>query len=115
VNTVAWPVVGPAVEAGAKRWAATQVADLVGFWMMWHLHGGFEGLVETGMHPTTVWRKVNRFRTAFGQHPDEFKMPGVNIDAAAYWDDARAKSINKHGEVPASLARKPTHTHPDEG
>jgi len=45
--------------------------------------------VEFGMHPSTVWRKVKRFRLTFGAHPDEFTFPGVAIDARAYWDAAR--------------------------
>lgn len=108
VNRVTLPVLEPVITAAATRIAATQTADLVGFWMLWHLHGGFEGLVELGMHPTTVWRKVKRFRTVFGTHPDEFEMPGVTIDVGVYWDDARDRTLAKHGELPASLDLKPT-------
>jgi hypothetical protein len=79
----------PLVEPSIRRLASTMTVDLFGFYVAWHLHGGFEGLVELGMHPSTVWRKVKRFRTITGKHPDEFKMPGVTIDAAAYWDWAR--------------------------
>ena len=38
------------------------VEDMIGFWVMWHLYGGFEGLEEFGMHKSTIWRKVARFR-----------------------------------------------------
>ncbi|MGE3834070.1 MAG: hypothetical protein AB7H43_04715 [Acidimicrobiia bacterium] len=79
------PVMEPAIKAVAAR----MTADMVGFWLAWHLHGGFEGLVELGMHPSTVWRKVKRFRTVTGKHPDEFQIPGVTLDRAAYWDWAR--------------------------
>ena len=66
--------------------ARKQVIELVGFWVAWHLYGGSEGLVEhVGMHPSTVWRKVKKFRPAFKEHPDVYEMPGVTIDAEAYW------------------------------
>ena len=108
VNKVTLPVLEPVLRPVARRVAATQVADLMGFWIMWHLHGGFEGLVEFGMHPSTVWRKVNKFRTAFKVHPDEFELPGVGINVGEYWDDARRRTLAKHGELPERLNRKPT-------
>jgi len=37
------------------------------------------------MHPSTVWRKVKKFRLAFKEHPDVFEMPGVTIDPEAFW------------------------------
>ncbi len=83
------PVIAPVLDPAIRRLAHKMTADLVGFWAVWHLHGGFEGLVESGMHPSTVWRKVKRFRQVFGEHPDTFSMPGVTIDAVAYWEAAR--------------------------
>lgn len=92
-RTVNKPV-QPLFEWAARRIAASQVCDLMGFWLVWHLHGGFEGLEELGMHRATIFRKVNRFRTVFGAHPDEFRMPGVKLDPAAYWKHA-AQSARK--------------------
>ncbi|MGE0880961.1 MAG: hypothetical protein AB7L13_08165 [Acidimicrobiia bacterium] len=89
VNSVALPLLEPSIE----RLAKSMTVDLVGFWVMWHLNGGFEGMVEYGMHPTTVWRKVRRFRMAFGVHPDEFRCPGIELDPVKYWDDARKRSV----------------------
>lgn len=81
-TTVLGPVLNPMLRPVARK----QVVELVGFWVAWHLYGGFEGLVErVGMHPSTVWRKVRKFRVAFKEHPDVYKMPGVTIDPAAYW------------------------------
>lgn len=88
---VAGPILDPVLDPIAKRLAATQVADLLGFWMLWHLHGGFEGLEQLGMHRSTIFRKVNRFRTLFKVHPDEFTLDGVTIDAAAYWKAAERR------------------------
>lgn len=113
VSKVSEPVIVPLITPVARRIAATQVADLLGFWMLWHLHGGFEGLVELGMHPSTVWRKVNKFRTVFKVHPDEFELPGITLDVGEYWDDARRKALAAEGEVPASYDRRPTNA-PDE-
>ncbi|MGB6057194.1 MAG: hypothetical protein WBF71_02945 [Microthrixaceae bacterium] len=88
-NKVAGPVMVPLVAPMARK----QVIELVGFWVAWHLYGGFEGLVEqVGMHPSTVWRKVKKFRVAFKEHPDVFEMPGVTIDAKAYWAAIEAKT-----------------------
>ena len=36
------------------------VADLFGFWLLWHLEGGFEGLERLGMNRATIYRKINR-------------------------------------------------------
>lgn len=81
------PVIEPGIDAAAREW----VADLVGFWVLWHLYGGFDNLEEYGFHQATIYRKINRFRQAFGQHPDEFQFPGVTIDPAAYWASAAKK------------------------
>jgi hypothetical protein len=74
----------PAIEHAAGRVSAAVVTDLVGFWLTWHLEGGFEGLERIGMHRATIFRKVSRFRRVFGQHPDEYRMAGVNFDLDAY-------------------------------
>lgn len=91
VNKAAEPVFAPVIAGVARK----QVVELVGFWMAWHLYGGFEGLVEgVGMHPSTVWRKVKKFRTTFGEHPDTFRFPGVEINHEAYWAAMEARTAN---------------------
>ena len=91
VNRKAPPFLKRGAEAAAQPYARQVVEDMMGFWVMWHLYGGFEGLEEFGMHKSTIWRKVRRFRTMTGQHPDVFKMPGVTIDPKAYWASADTK------------------------
>lgn len=99
-KTVNWapePVVKPVVTGVARK----QVIELIGFWVAWRLYGGFEGLVEhVGMHPSTVWRKVNKFRTTFGEHPDTCRLPGVAIDMSTYWAamEARTASPEEPGD-----------------
>jgi hypothetical protein len=71
------------------------VEDLVGFWLLWHLEGGFAGLQEMGMSRSGIYRRVQAFRTVFGAHPDTFDMPGVSIDLGAYL--AGRRMIGPHG------------------
>ena len=89
VNKVLDPILGAPVDAIAKRVGGAVVTDLLGFWMLWHLHGGFEGLERLGMARTTIFRKIKRFRQLFGEHPDEFTFPGVTVDFEAYWAGAK--------------------------
>ncbi len=80
-----YPHVAPFVEPKVEPLSCQIVEDLIGFWVMWHLYGGFEGLERFGMHKSTIWRKVARFRRMTGQHPDEFEMPGIQVDPKEYW------------------------------
>jgi hypothetical protein len=75
------PVSDPVAQIVARK----ITADIVGFWVMWHLCGGFEGLERYGMHKATIWRKVKKFRLVTGKHPDEYKFTGINIDRGAAW------------------------------
>lgn len=59
--------------------AANKVEDLVGFWVMWHMFGGFDGLLELGYPRTTIYRKVSKFRRLFGHHPDEYVFDGIEV------------------------------------
>lgn len=75
---------------GVSTWARNATAELLGFWMLWHIHGGFDGLERFGMHRATIFRKVARFRSVFGEHPDSFELPGITFDLEAYWAGAAA-------------------------
>jgi hypothetical protein len=94
VGKVASPVLKPAVH----MYAAGSMVDLVGFWVVWHLEGGFEGLRAMGMSRASIYRRIKLFRIAFDAHPDEFVMPGVTLDLAAHregwaeWKAAKAKA-----------------------
>jgi hypothetical protein len=76
VNKVTIPVLTPFV----RMYAAGSITDLIGFWAVWHLEGGFEGLQALGMSRASIYRRIKLFRIAFGAHPDEFKMPGIKLD-----------------------------------
>ena len=79
----------PALEPLAMAYARNKVGDLVGFWLLWHLYGGFDGLEQNyGMHRSTIWRKVAKFRKVFGAHPDEYRFEGITIDTPSFWNAA---------------------------
>ena len=90
------PFVRAKMQSALEPWGSQYVEDMIGFWVMWHLYGGFEGLIEFGMNKSTIWRKVARFRRMTGEHPDVFVMPGITIDPKAYW----ASSTMKVGRPP---------------
>src|SRR5262249_5434410 len=60
--------------------AVNAAASAMGFWLVWHLHGGFDGLRDLGMPRRTIYWNVKKFQAAYGVHPDEFECPGVTID-----------------------------------
>ena len=74
----------PAVEPLARKLAGPVTVDLFGFWLAWQLEGGFEGLRRLGMSRASIYRRIKLFRIATGVHPDEFQLPGVTLDVAAY-------------------------------
>ncbi len=81
------PIIAPSMRTAGREW----VAGGLGFWMLWHLYGGSEGLRRYGFHPTTIRRKVSRFKETFGAHPDDFTLPGVEIDPQQYWEGSGIK------------------------
>ena len=80
VGKVATPALRPLV----RKYAAGSIVDLVGFWAVWHLEGGFDGLLAMGMSRASIYRRIKLFRIAFGAHPDEFEMPGISLDLVAF-------------------------------
>ncbi len=74
----------PPLQPVTKRFGAHMTEELLGFWLIWHLEGGFEGLQRLGMSRTTIFRRIKRFRQITGWHPDEFELGGVSIDLAKY-------------------------------
>jgi hypothetical protein len=64
--------------------AATVVedAELIGFWVSWHR---FEALESAGWHRATIYRKIRRFRSRFGAHPDEYRFDWIALDLERAW------------------------------
>lgn len=93
VRKAATPLVEPLAGAVARKY----VVDLAGFWLVWHLQGGFEGMRRLGMSEVTIYRKLKRFRQVYKQHPDEFQLPGVTLDPKAYWSAGTRSRQSKRG------------------
>jgi hypothetical protein len=74
----------PGVRAFSQGVAGAVAVDLLGFWLGWQVEGGFEGMRRLGMSRSAIYRRIRLFRKATGLHPDEYQMPGVTIDVAAY-------------------------------
>jgi len=74
----------PAIQPLARKLAITAMTDLMGFWLLWHLEGGFEGLLRLGMSRASIYRRISLFRRAIGVHPDEYQLAGVTLDLEAY-------------------------------
>jgi hypothetical protein len=77
-------VTTPALRPLVNMYAAGSIVDLVGFWAVWHLEGGFEGLQNLGMSRASIYRRIKLFRIAFDAHPDEFEMPGITLDLEGF-------------------------------
>jgi len=77
-------IAGPAIQPLARKVAVPVMLDLLGFWLAWHLEGGFEGLQEMGMSRASIYRRVSLFRRTLGLHPDEYMPAGIKLDIAAY-------------------------------
>lgn len=75
----------PGLKTMTRGWATSTMFDLFGFWMLWHLVGGFEGLQTVlGMSRSSVYRRISQFRAVFGEHPDVYEFPGVTVDVEAF-------------------------------
>jgi hypothetical protein len=68
-----------------RGYATSQVFDLFGFWVMWRLSGGFEGMQKSfGMSRSSLYRRIGLFREVFGEHPDVLEFPGITIDPGEF-------------------------------
>ncbi len=90
------PMTDPVVRPVATRYAVDKVETLTGFWVLWHGSGGYEGLVNLGMHPSTVYRRIRAFRLLFGEHPDEYQFPGLTLDLKKW----NAPALDDPGDTP---------------
>jgi hypothetical protein len=84
-----------ALKPLARRFAGPMAMEQAGFWLLWHLEGGFDGLLRLGMSRSSIYRRIKQFRSEMGVHPDEYAMPGVKLDLREYLSSpAPVKSRN---------------------
>lgn len=98
-------VATPAVEPVARLIAGRLTEDLAGFWLLWHLEGGFEGLQRMGMSRSAIYRRISLFRKVTGVHPDEYQLPGVQLDVHAYLTEQLAPGQKVFGDRATHPAR----------
>jgi hypothetical protein len=72
---------------------AMEQSELIGFWVAWHLAGGFLALEEGGWHRATIFRKIRRFRSRYGVHPDEYSFPWIRLEPEKAWASTIAGRI----------------------
>jgi hypothetical protein len=105
-------VVGPVTAPLTKSVGSAAAVDLMGFWLCWQTEGGFEGLQRMGMSRSAIYRRIGLFRKLMGIHPDEYQMPGVTIDVAAYLAGTGMPSRRAAMEAKASEADEEGVTQP---
>ncbi len=72
---------------------ALERSELIGFWVAWHLAGGFDNLERGGWHRATIFRKIRRFRATYGAHPDEFVFPWIHLDLDTAWSEQISRQL----------------------
>lgn len=90
---------------------ALEESELIGFWLAWHLAGGFAALESGGWHRATIFRKVRRFRSRYGVHPDQYAFPWVTLDLEKAWAAGIANRIETNRRRLPPL-RSPCHAQP---
>lgn len=86
----------PFLKTLSKGYAASQYMDLFGFWMLWHLLGGFENMQKVfGLSRSSMFRRVALFRETFGEHPDVYEFPGITIDPVEFAKGMSTRSENE--------------------
>jgi len=75
----------PELRSLLRGYTSARMFDLFGFWLLWRLTGGFEGMQKAlGMSRTGMFRRIAMFREVFGEHPDVYDFPGITIDPVAF-------------------------------
>jgi hypothetical protein len=75
----------PEAREMLRGYAASRIVDLFGFWLLWRLMGGFDGMQKgLKISRSGMFRRISMFREVFGEHPDVYEFPGVTIDQEAF-------------------------------
>jgi hypothetical protein len=91
----------PVSEPMARVLGRELTFDLMGFWLTWQLHGGFEGMQrDLKMSRSAIYRRISAFRRATGQHPDELQLPGVTFNVPKYLaGDRKIATVQDRGTL----------------
>ena len=81
-----------AIEEMGRR--SIEESELLGFWIAWHLAGGFANLQEAGWHRATIHRRIRRFRARYAQHPDEFTPGWLTLDLEKVWEQKIVEALH---------------------
>lgn len=68
-------------------------SELIAFWLAWHRAGGFAELERGGWDRSTIFRKVRRFRSYYGIHPDDARFPWLPVDWERMWTSDRMVAL----------------------
>ena len=49
-----------------------------------------------GMSRSTIYRRISQFRAVFGEHPDVYDFPGVDVDVDVFLQDFTMKYGQRH-------------------
>lgn len=85
---------------------AREQSELIGFWIAWHQAGGFQALELSGWNRATIYRKLRRFRTVFGAHPDEYDFDWITLDLTRSWFDDLGVELSEPASKPVPKRRK---------
>jgi hypothetical protein len=77
------------------RATVIEESELLGFWLAWWRAGGFAGLEGAGWNRATIFRKLRRYRTRFGTHPDDHHPSWITLDLHTVWADALRARIDE--------------------
>ncbi|HHY48409.1 MAG TPA: hypothetical protein GYA10_01490 [Alphaproteobacteria bacterium] len=75
----------PELRTALRGYTSARLFDLFGFWLMWRLTGGFEGMQQAlGLSRTGMFRRIAAFREVFGEHPDVYEFPGISVNTGEF-------------------------------
>jgi hypothetical protein len=78
--------------------ALVEESELLGFWLAWHRAGGFAHLEYAGWNRATIFRRIRRFRTTFGVHPDDYQPDWITLDLHKAWAHRIQRRLAHVGE-----------------
>lgn len=101
-------ILAPIVQPVAQRVAGQSVQRLLGFWVMWHSYGGFDGLLAAKVISRAgVYAQRKEFGVVFGTPIEDFlpevarALSVVQLAAGVLTPPAPATSSAEPARVPA--------------